>query len=167
MTGATAVGGLKITISLRSLLSFPGGSVVKNSPANAENTGSIPGWGRSPGEENGKPLQYSCLENPTDRGAWQAMVHGVAESDTTMQLSTYTQDPFHLRHSTILSKFSREDCTVAADFSLSFFLAYGILVPGPGMEPVPPAVAVWTTGLPGKSLLIFLLSRASFRIRVK
>ena len=121
MAGATAVGGLKITISPRSLLSFPGGSAVKNSPAIAGNTGSIPGWGRSPGEENGKPLQYSCLENPTDRGAWQAMVHGVAESDTTMQLSTYTQDPFHLRHSTILSKFSREDCTVAADFSLFFF----------------------------------------------
>ena len=142
------VRGVKI---IRSLLSFPAGSVVENLPANAGNTGSIPGWGRSPGEGNGKPLQYSCLENPMDRRAWQAMVHGVTESDMTMQLSTYTQDPFHLRHSTILHKFSREDCAVAADFSLSLFifLVYGILVAGSGMESAPPAVAVWNTGPQG------------------
>ena len=46
------------------MLGLPGGSVVKNPPANAGDTGSIPGWGRSPGEGNGNPLQYSCLENP-------------------------------------------------------------------------------------------------------
>ena len=67
-------------------LGFPGGSVVKNSlvaPArNAGDAGSIPGSGRSPGEGNGNPLQYSCLENPTDRGAWQAIVHGFAKSQT-------------------------------------------------------------------------------------
>ena len=57
--------------------------VIKNPPANAGDPGSIPGWGRSPGEGHGNPLQYSCLENPTDRGAWRATVHGVAESDTT------------------------------------------------------------------------------------
>ena len=50
--------------------------MVKNPPANARNTDSIPGLGRSPGEGNGNPLQYSCLENPADRGAWQAVVHG-------------------------------------------------------------------------------------------
>ena len=50
--------------------------------------GSNPGLGRSPGEGNGNPLQYSCLENPTDRGAWQATVMGSQKSDTTERLST-------------------------------------------------------------------------------
>ena len=66
------------------IMSFPGGSVVKNLPANAGDAGSIPQSGRSPGEGNGNPLQYSSLGNPIDRGAWQASVYGVAkESDTT------------------------------------------------------------------------------------
>ena len=56
----------------------PGGSVVKNPPANAGDTASIPGSGISPGGGNGNPLQYSLLENPMDRGAWQATVHWVA-----------------------------------------------------------------------------------------
>ena len=63
------------------------GTVVKSLPANVGDTGdagSIPGLGRSPGVGNGSPLQYSCLENSVDRGAWQAAPHGVAEeSDTT------------------------------------------------------------------------------------
>ena len=54
--------------------------MVKNLPANPGDTGSIPGLGRSPGEGNGNPLQYSYLGNPMDRGAWQATVHGVAKS---------------------------------------------------------------------------------------
>ena len=63
---------------------FSGGSVVKNPPASSEDVGLIPGSGRSPGEGNGNPLQHSCLGNPMDRGAWQAIVHGVAtESDMT------------------------------------------------------------------------------------
>ena len=53
-------------------------SVSEESACNAGDLGSIPGFGRSPGEGNGKPLQYSCLENRMDRGAWQATVHGVA-----------------------------------------------------------------------------------------
>ena len=66
-----------------SLLGFPGGSVVKNPPANTGDAGSVPGLGRFPGEGNGNPLQYSCLEHPIDRGSWQATVRGVAESNTT------------------------------------------------------------------------------------
>ena len=58
---------------------FPGGSVVKNLPANAGYLGLIPGSGRSLGGGNGNPRQYSCLENPMDRGAWWATVHGVAK----------------------------------------------------------------------------------------
>ena len=67
-----------ISITLTDLKDFSGGSVVKNLPANAGDVDSIPGLRRSPGEGNGNPLQYSCLENPIDRGAWQATVHGVA-----------------------------------------------------------------------------------------
>ena len=55
---------------------------VNNSPANAEDMGLIPGSGRSPGEGNDYPLHYSCLENPMDRGAWWATVHGVVKSHT-------------------------------------------------------------------------------------
>ena len=62
---------------------FPGGSDGKVSVYNAEDPGSIPGSGRSAEEGNGNPLQYYCLENPMDRGAWLVTVHGVTESDTT------------------------------------------------------------------------------------
>ena len=67
---------------------FPGGAMVKNPPANAGDACLIPGSGRSPGGGNGNPLQYFTLENPTDRGVWQAIVHGVTKSWT--QLSTHT-----------------------------------------------------------------------------
>ena len=62
------------------MLGFPGSSVVKNLPATAGDMGLITGLGRSPGEGNGNPLQYSRLENPMDRGAWRATVHGVIEN---------------------------------------------------------------------------------------
>ena len=65
-----------------------GGSDGKASAYNAGDLGSIPGLGRSPGEGNGNPLQYSCLENPMDRGAWWATAHGVAKSRT--RLSDFT-----------------------------------------------------------------------------
>ena len=67
------------------IFGFPGGSVVKNSPAKAAaagDSGSIPGLERSPGGGNGNPLQYSCLKNAMDRGAWRATVHRIAESQT-------------------------------------------------------------------------------------
>ena len=64
-------------------MGFPGDSLVKNLPANAGNTGAIPGSGRYPEEGNGNPLHYFCLENPMDREACQATVHRVAESDIT------------------------------------------------------------------------------------
>ena len=67
---------------------FPGSSVVKNPPANVGDEVSIPGPGRTCGEGNGNPLQYACRENPMARGAWQAAVHGDAESDTTKRLRT-------------------------------------------------------------------------------
>ena len=66
---------------------FPGGSDGKQSACNAGDPGSIPGSGKSPGEGNGNPLQYSCLENPMGRGAWRATVHGVSESDKTEWLT--------------------------------------------------------------------------------
>ena len=67
------------------VLGFPGGSDSKESACNAGDLGLIPGSGRSPGEGNGNPLQYSCLENSMDRGAWWATVYAVGrkESDTT------------------------------------------------------------------------------------
>ena len=62
--------------------SYPSDLVIKNPPANAGDTGWIPGSERTPGEGNGNPLQYFCLGNPMDRGAWQATVHAVARSRT-------------------------------------------------------------------------------------
>ena len=70
-------------------MGFFGGSDSKESTCNEVDLGSIPGLGRSPGGGHGNPLQYSCLENPMDRGAWRATVHGVAKSWT--QLSDLAQ----------------------------------------------------------------------------
>ena len=68
----------------------PGGSAVKNSPASAGDSGSVPESGRSPEGGNGNPLQCSCLGNSMDRGAWRATVHGVTESDTAEHTHTHT-----------------------------------------------------------------------------
>ena len=64
-------------------MEVPGGPASKESAYNAGDAGLIPGWGRSPGDGNGYPLQYSCLENPVDRGAWWATIHGVTKSGMT------------------------------------------------------------------------------------
>ena len=74
-------------------MGFPGGSPVKNLPANSggvRDVDLIPGWGRYPGEGNGNPLQYSCLKNPMDRGAWWTTAHGVAKSRTRLSDFTFT-----------------------------------------------------------------------------
>ena len=76
--------------------------MVKNLLVNAgeaeDTSGSIPGLGRSPRGRNGNPLQYSCLENPMDRGAWQATVHGVAKSQTCVTACTHTQTTIQRIH---------------------------------------------------------------------
>ena len=70
-------------------MGFPSGSVVKNLPATVEDAGSIPGLGRSPGEGNGNPLQYSCLGNVMDRGAWWPTVYGESQR-VRYNLATFT-----------------------------------------------------------------------------
>ena len=89
------------------MLGFPGGSAHKESACSAGDLGSIPGSGRSPGEGIGYPLQYSCLEDPMERGTSRATVHGVAESQTG--LSNYTQ---HSMHVMLLSRNSSSACVV-------------------------------------------------------
>ena len=76
-------------LDLKDKEGFPGGSDGTESACNAGDLGSIPGLGRSTGEGNGYPLQYSCLENPMDRGAWRTTVHGVAESNMTEHARTH------------------------------------------------------------------------------
>ena len=71
------------------LRGFPGGSGGKKSACNAGDPGSVPGWGRSPGGGNGTPLQY-CLENPMDRGTWEATVPGVTKHRARLRTSTFT-----------------------------------------------------------------------------
>ena len=78
----------ELGVTAHELRGFPGGSAIKNPPANAGDSGSIPGSRRSSGGGKSNPLQYSCLENPMDRGAWQATVHGVTKVlDTTEGLT--------------------------------------------------------------------------------
>ena len=92
----------KWTLTLRRLchlvqhvLGFPGGSVSKESACKAGDPGSISGLGRSPGEGNGNPFQYSCLENPMDGGTWQATIHRFAKSQTWLRDFTF----FHVNFS--------------------------------------------------------------------
>ena len=88
---------LKITYTTK-VWGFPGSSVNKESAFNAGDPGSIPGWGTSSGEENGNPLQYSCLENSMDRGAWQATAHRVTQTWTQLKRFN-TQDADYCKFS--------------------------------------------------------------------
>ena len=76
---------------------------IKNLPANAGDLGSIPGLGRSPGGGHGNPLQYSCLENPMDRGTWWATVHGVTKSRTQLRLTLSFSSYLHIPESGVLA----------------------------------------------------------------
>ena len=101
-------------------MGFPGGSVVKNQPANSGDTGSIPGLGRSPGKRNGNQLQYSWLENPMDREAWRATVHGVTkESDTTEPLN----NNLIMYHSSLISLSKTESLSSPEIFKLFWITA--------------------------------------------
>ena len=71
-------------IHIHKYIGFPGDSLGRESACSMGDPSLIPGSGRSPGEGNGNPLQYACLENPMDRGAWQATVHGVAKNQTRL-----------------------------------------------------------------------------------
>ena len=96
-------------------LAFPGGSEVENLPANAGDEGSIPGSERSPGDQNGNPLQYSCLGNPMDREAWRATILSIIKSQT--QLSTHA----HIQLSLIFFiQFNIKRCCQSNLFCLSY-----------------------------------------------
>ena len=81
---------LSLCVYFCSVLGFPSDLAGKESTCNSGDVGLIPELGRSPGEGNGNPFQYSCLRNPMDRGVWQATVHGVARVGTTECLITST-----------------------------------------------------------------------------
>ena len=83
----------------------------KNPPANAEDPSLIPGLGRFPGKGNGNPLQYSCLENPRDRGGWRAIVHGVAKSQELDTAKVSTHEP-EVGSGLILQKMMTFGCTL-------------------------------------------------------
>ena len=105
--------------------------MVKRLPARRETLVCIPGLGRSPGEGNGNPLQYPCLENPMDRGAWQATVHGVAKSQTRLRDFTFFLCALNKKY-------------VHFFFPSVCHMACGILVLQPGVKPMPPAVEAWS-----------------------
>ena len=110
-------------------LGFPGGSEVKASACKGGDLGSIPGLGRSPGEGNGNPLQYSCLQNPVDGGAWWAIVHRVAKSQTWLNDLTFTFtliDIKHFRNGYTLHRLEKKrPNTSGADKSWIYFMILG------------------------------------------
>ena len=140
--------------------------MVKNPPANAGDSSLISGSGRSPGGGNGNPLQYSCLGNPMDRGAWRATVHGVAKSWTRLSTHTYsgTFSSVQFSHSVVSDSVTPWTMARQAPLSMGFprqEYRNGLLFPSPGdlpnlgIEPtslMSPALAggFFTTEPPGK-----------------
>ena len=98
--------------------SFPGDSGIKNPPASAGDTSLIPGWGRSPRRGNGNPLPYSCLENPMDRGSWQATVHGVTKRVGHDWTTTVGLKSFAWLFQTMLM-FGRNKCSIVKQLSFN------------------------------------------------
>ena len=101
---------------------FPGGSVLKNLPANAGDAGSIPGMGRSPGEGNGNSLQCSCLANSMDREPWRATVHRVAK-ESNMTVVKQTKNPSLIRGTE-----EKMICWIYCPFQMSISLPLHILI---------------------------------------
>ena len=129
------------------LTGFSGGSEVKASACNTGDLGSIPGLRRSPGEGNDNPLQDYCLENPMDRGAWWAIVHGVTKSRT--QLSDFTHFPLSVQLFNCVRLFATPWTVVyQAPLSMRFSRQYWSGspfpppedLPDPGIEPRSPAL---------------------------
>ena len=134
-------------LTLRLLSGFPGGSVVKNPPANAGDVGDlglIPGWGRFPGGGHGNPLQYSCLENPMDRGAWRAVVHRVTQSRARLSdlARRHRLPPAGYTEVARRIWVARGWDGSQGEFLGAMLHSLGcrILVPQPGIEPTPPTV---------------------------
>ena len=112
---------------------FPGSSVVKNPPANAgdlRDAGSVSGLGRSPGEGNGNPLQYSCLGNLMDRGGWWAMVHEAPKGQTRPSDSRRARAWYLKRKNSKLNTYTLlpEQITSLNIFSLPFYTFYSLVV---------------------------------------
>ena len=132
-------------------LGFPGGSVVKNPPASAGDVGLIPGSGRTPGEWNGDPLQYFCLENPMDRGTWQVTVYGDAKSWTefsSTQLISHVQlfvNPWTTAR--------QASPSITSSLSLLKLISIGLVMPSNHLilccpllllPPIPPSIRVFS-----------------------
>ena len=110
----TRCSGIFIRACSRRDLGFPGGSVVKNRPSRVRDAGSVPGSGRSPGERNGNPLQYSCLENPMERSLAAPVHEGGKESYTTATQQQYVGTPYLYPDSRLLegNQVFSQDCIV-------------------------------------------------------
>ena len=153
---------LPFTFWYRHIWGFPGGA---KPPANTGDTGSIPGSGRSPGDGNGNPLRYTCLENPMERGAWWATVHGVTETDT--------MEPAHACAHTCLWKTRKKLVETKAKSCLKSVVVF--CCPPPGACMVPSRDKKWgrrrgqreTEGELNLSLLAWVLTPSIFLLPVE